>query len=376
MPERGKALHACLLALAVLAPAVEPAAPLLAQVSISPWPAPARAAVSITFDDAYPSHVFVAAPLLEERGFRGTFYLIADKLLQRGRFEGVACASVAAWQGVAARGHEIGSHTLSHVPLDSLPVRSLLEELHVSRRTLEELLPEARITSLAYPFSRADAVTVQFAGYLYTSGRLGPPPVAGAPAHTDPASVDVLGVPSLFLCGGEEVSRWNAAVNRAVAAGGWLVETVHAVDEPGYCSVPAASLAAHLDYLARCGGAVWVAPVASVVERIRQWRQLAMRLTTQSARRALLEWTAAPHAGYDWEVSVQIAQPAEWRLRAADGRRLTPKIAAGSLEFTWSSDLGDGAVLLERLDSTAVAPSSWALVKERAAASAPSRAIR
>ena len=42
---------------------------------ILPWPLASKAAVSITFDDAYISHVRRAMPLLESYGFRGTFFL-------------------------------------------------------------------------------------------------------------------------------------------------------------------------------------------------------------------------------------------------------------------------------------------------------------
>ena len=55
-------------------------------VWIHPWPDSALGAVSITFDDAYASHVEVAAPLLESHGFRGTFYVIVERLLGQGKY--------------------------------------------------------------------------------------------------------------------------------------------------------------------------------------------------------------------------------------------------------------------------------------------------
>ena len=56
------------------------------EAEVLPWPSASKATVSITFDDAYRSHVDQAMPLLESHGFRGTFFLIVDKLFRRGKY--------------------------------------------------------------------------------------------------------------------------------------------------------------------------------------------------------------------------------------------------------------------------------------------------
>ena len=125
-----------------------------AQAWVRPWPQRARAAVSISFDDGYRSHLELAAPLLEARGFRGTFFLTVDRLLRRGRFTWVRSPLLEDWQA-AASDHEIGSHTLSHVGLDTLDTGRAQEELGGSKEALDALFPLAPVTSLAYPYSRA-----------------------------------------------------------------------------------------------------------------------------------------------------------------------------------------------------------------------------
>lgn len=67
------------------------------------WPDGAACAVSLSYDDAVPVHHQSVAPLLEQHGLRGTFYLLAR-----------AIENTAAWKGVAARGHELGNHSLFH----------------------------------------------------------------------------------------------------------------------------------------------------------------------------------------------------------------------------------------------------------------------
>ena len=100
------------------------------EAEVSAWPSASKAAVSITFDDAYRSHVDQAMPLLESHGFRGTFFLIVDKLFRRGKYiYHRSSAPISEWQAAAARGHEMASHTVSHVPLDTIEVRQMRTEL-------------------------------------------------------------------------------------------------------------------------------------------------------------------------------------------------------------------------------------------------------
>lgn len=330
---------------------------------LCPWPGEAQAAVSITFDDAYPSHIESAIPLLEECGFRGTFYLIVDKLFQRGKYRNIPSPSVEMWQAASRCGHEIGSHTLTHAPLDTLDQDQLLEELRASQEALEGMFPGVRVVSLAYPFSRADLRVMQLAGSLYTSGRLGPPP-PGTPFHNDPGKVDLLGLRSLFLCGGESPELWNDAVDRATRDQGWLVETLHPIDEEGYCQVRAEDFAAHLAYLSRLGGIVWVAPVAEVAERVARWRQISIVIIEQSASEIALQWAGTPSAGYNWQVVVKVAEPRAWRIVDSSGRRVPARVQNDTLHFAWLTEQDAGAMRLERdKESTAAVSATWGQLK-------------
>jgi hypothetical protein len=62
--------------------------------------------VSLTFDDALDVHLDIGIPLLEEYGFRGTFYVTvgAPSFTQR----------IDDWRCAAANGHELGNHTIFH----------------------------------------------------------------------------------------------------------------------------------------------------------------------------------------------------------------------------------------------------------------------
>jgi peptidoglycan/xylan/chitin deacetylase (PgdA/CDA1 family) len=86
------------LALAGLASAASAAA-----ASPNAWPDDARAAIVLTYDDALTSQLDHAVPELEAAGFRGTFFL-----------SNVKAADIPRWRAAAARGHELGNHTIFH----------------------------------------------------------------------------------------------------------------------------------------------------------------------------------------------------------------------------------------------------------------------
>ena len=65
--------------------------------------------VALTFDDSLKDHLLIAAPMLEERGWRGTFCIVTDWVGKDPRH--------LAWDDVrelVRRGHEVATHTKSH----------------------------------------------------------------------------------------------------------------------------------------------------------------------------------------------------------------------------------------------------------------------
>ncbi len=326
------------------------------EVSLSPWPAGADAALSITFDDAYPSQAALAMPLLEARGFRGTFYLIVDRLFQRGKYEDLPSAPLADWQAGARRGHEMGSHTWTHVGLDTVAAPRMQEELRAAHQALEGLFPGMAVSSLAYPFSRADEAVMQEAARYYLTGRLGPPP-EGEPPYNDPATTRLIGLNAFFLCTGEPPERWNRAADQTLQGGGWLVEALHPIDEEGYCEVREEDLGVHLDYLAGLGGRIWVAPVGQVASRLVHWRQTRLHHTRLADGRIRLELDGP--AREDWQLS--FAATGSWKVLANNGQVLPLTTAGDSLRFVWPT--GQISATMEPAGITAIEALSWGQLK-------------
>src|SRR4051812_25588334 len=68
------------------------------------WPNGARAALSLSFDDARVSQVDVGLPHLDALGVKASFYVTISTMNQR----------LDAWKRAVAAGHEIGNHSLTH----------------------------------------------------------------------------------------------------------------------------------------------------------------------------------------------------------------------------------------------------------------------
>jgi peptidoglycan/xylan/chitin deacetylase (PgdA/CDA1 family) len=115
------------------------------------WPDRHRAAISLSFDDARPSQLSSGVPLFERLGIPVTFFVLPDAV-------GENCAE---WLEAVARGHEIGSHTLTHPcsanfawsrqnSLERMTIADFKSDMREANRLLRHLL-DIDPTVFAYP---------------------------------------------------------------------------------------------------------------------------------------------------------------------------------------------------------------------------------
>jgi peptidoglycan/xylan/chitin deacetylase (PgdA/CDA1 family)/glycosyltransferase involved in cell wall biosynthesis len=122
---------------------------------------PARSAL-VTFDDVYAHLREAALPVLAERGISATLFAVAGHVGGENdwdRAKGARRLELMGADGLrelAAAGHEIGSHGMTHRPLTSVPRDELNDELGGSADTLEAL-GLARPRAFAYPHGAWDA---------------------------------------------------------------------------------------------------------------------------------------------------------------------------------------------------------------------------
>lgn len=112
----------------------------------------------ITFDDGYQSVYRIGLPIMQRLGQTGTVFLTTG-----------FCGSTVQWpnrteetlpilsweeaQGLADAGLEIGAHTVSHRPLDTLDADDVRQELRSSQQEIESRIGLS-VRVFAYPFGR------------------------------------------------------------------------------------------------------------------------------------------------------------------------------------------------------------------------------
>ena len=119
--------------------------------------------VSLTFDDANANQM-TAATTLTSNGLRGTFYVPS------GLVGAPDYMTVANLNTLAAGGHEIGGHTVTHPDLTTLPADEAARQVCNDRVNLTDW--GFQVTSFAYPFAASTAATEQIvADCGYNSAR-------------------------------------------------------------------------------------------------------------------------------------------------------------------------------------------------------------
>jgi len=111
--------------------------------------------VVLTFDDGYEDNYRVAFPLLQRYGYPAVVFLVTD-FSRRTNFwdpdePAAPLLQSSQIREMDAAGIEFGSHTVTHPHLSHLPRERLHEELHASKRRLEDLTGRS-VQALAYPY--------------------------------------------------------------------------------------------------------------------------------------------------------------------------------------------------------------------------------
>ncbi|MCC6162335.1 MAG: polysaccharide deacetylase family protein [Acidobacteria bacterium] len=242
--------------------------PLRAQAAVS-WPGGARMALSLSFDDGRGSQVTEGLPVFARHGAKATFYVVPSAVER----------DVEGWKRVAAAGHEIGNHSLTHSCTGNFPFsRSKALEDHSLERMARELAEaNARVTTLlgvtprtfAYPCGQKfvgrgrDARSyVPVVAEQFLAGRGWRDEAANDPAFVDFAQT--LGVEM----DGMDFDQILPLLDDARTRGAWLVLAGHEIGAGGRQTTRVAMLDALLAYVKDPANGIWLATVAEAAERI------------------------------------------------------------------------------------------------------------
>ena len=214
---------------------------------------------------------------MDERGLRGTFYLAPKMDNWRAWLE--------PWTEVAAGGHEIGNHTLSHTCSRNFSddteakglERSTLAEIEAdvleAEDRLQQVLPAPERT-FAYPCYQTavgegltrESYVPMIARHFTAARTIGEYGFANSPINAD-----------LHYLACQNAEHFRAAeliglVQRAVNQGRWLIFAFHQI-EGGRLGIAEYEFIGLLDFLAQQKGRVWTAPVLDVAKFALQARK-------------------------------------------------------------------------------------------------------
>jgi peptidoglycan/xylan/chitin deacetylase (PgdA/CDA1 family) len=177
--------------------------------------------VSFTFDDIPRSAATVGAPMLEEFGGRGTFYIAGGLVNQpNNHCEGIGPDGIVE---LRHGGHEIACHTFSHTCAIDLDATAMAAEIAQNRHYLEGLDTAIRLENFAYPYGLA---TVARKRQLTNSFRSARSIVPGVNSST----IDLQFLRSTPLIDKDiDRSGIDRVFDEAVATGGWLIFYTHDV---------------------------------------------------------------------------------------------------------------------------------------------------
>ena len=230
-----------------------------------------QCAVVLTYDDAIDVDLDNVVPALDSAGLRGTFYLIGSARAVARRLP--------EWRRAAARGHELGNHSLMHPCDGSLPGRSFVgPENDLSKYTVSRAVREIRANNtllaaidgkqkrtFAYPCGDRQIEGVDFYGQLkadFVAAR------GVQPGLQTAAQVDLTNV-RCYSINGQDGNYLLDLVRQAERSHTLLVFLFHGVGGGHGLNV---SLAAHrqlVRYLRAHEKDIWIAPMVEVAEEIK-----------------------------------------------------------------------------------------------------------
>lgn len=290
------------------------------QCEIATWKNFATAAVSYTFDDNLPNQFTIAAPMLEKYGFRGSFYPIVS--------------TVDDWQVLqkcANEGHEIGSHTFTHLALSQLSADSLEYELSYSKELINQNISDSQCCTMVYPYcNMPDTAAV---ARHYIAARI-------CDKRIEPSTPNNYFAISSFGIGSE--SEYNDAqsiikiFDTAYNQGGWCVLLLHEIEEGfGYSPYSTAALDSTMNYLASNQNKFWVGTFGDVVKYTRERDNTKIELIAENDTEKTFSFTNNLSNIYNIAISVRCPLPQKWTNAIAkqDQKEIETHINDGYIYF-------------------------------------------
>jgi peptidoglycan/xylan/chitin deacetylase (PgdA/CDA1 family) len=184
-----------------------------------------RSMVSFTFDDVPRNVMENAAPVLDEHGVKGTFYVALGMSRRNGEFLTEEDVRV-----LAERGHHIGCHTHTHYALRRGSAEGLYEDALAGKRALVPLVGASSAEHFAFPYGAANVRAKTLLRDAFATMR-----TSARGINVGRVDLNYLRAENLYSGGpGLDLGRVRRRVQSIRQRGGWLIFYTHGVsDDPG-----------------------------------------------------------------------------------------------------------------------------------------------
>lgn len=109
--------------------------------------------ILISFDDAHVEHYSIAAPILQQYGFKGIFFVMTVTINKKGYLSSNQI------QQLSNAGHIIGAHTWDHPNIAKLNNRDYALQLNKPKKLLEQIISKP-VDCFAYPFGACNEESI------------------------------------------------------------------------------------------------------------------------------------------------------------------------------------------------------------------------
>lgn len=220
---------------------------------IATWQGFSSAAISFTFDDGYAKQYSIAEPIFDKYNFKITFFPVINW-----------GPDWTALQKAANKGHEVGSHTVSHPQYGSIDQEQQNFELSNSINSINSHISGQNCITMAYPYCQTgdDSIT----GKYFLAARI----CSGQIVSKTPSNFMRI---SSFVCGSlgiNSVAEYFRQFNSAANSRGWVVLLIHDLDDSGYSPVNSSMLETVVDSLGTFKDKFWVSSFGNVARYIKE----------------------------------------------------------------------------------------------------------
>lgn len=187
-------------------------------LKVSSQPISQQGMVSLNFDDGNKDTTLTSSNILQNSGYRGTFYIVTTRVGRPG------IVTIQDILNLEKSGHEIGGHSLTHSDLITLDPISVERELNLCRNDLL-MWGVKSVTTFAYPFGSYNATVKQLAkeaGYAVACGT--------GSGLNDRAGLDTYALKRTSIRSSMTVNDVRTMIDNALLEKKWLILTFHHVD--------------------------------------------------------------------------------------------------------------------------------------------------